>query len=166
MHCARSTSDGRRSGSPSTRCALWLAGALLGLLGSAGVACKEARDAAPKGAVEEMMQATLSGDAVRAFELLAPATRARLERMARVATAQLGGTRKVAPHELLAVSLHPTRFELAEIVLLEQTAERARVKLKARGERGEEVLELVRVGGRWRILLPDASGRSQADRPI
>jgi len=128
-----------------------LAAALIVLLSG----CSKTKDATPESAVREMIKATRIGDAARAYALLAPQSRQRLEQMARLASAQTGGQRTVSPQELIQVSLDPVPHRLGRIEVIEQQAGRARLRLLSSDGKAQQQVTLVRVKGAWRIVLPE-----------
>jgi hypothetical protein len=133
----------------------WVAGIFWVLLALPASSCRKSDAEGPESVVREMIDVTRAGNAARAYALVAPQSQQRLQEMAKLATAQTGGQRTIEPHELLAVSLDPVRHRLARVEIVEQTAERARVRLTAAKGQVHEDLELVQVAGRWRIVLPE-----------
>lgn len=120
------------------------------------VACGPS-DRTPEGAVRQLLYASASGNAPRVYALLAPSTRKRLQELATTATAQTGGSHRITPEELLAVSIDRPRHDPARIEVVSDRDDRARVRLVARNKRATETLDLVRVDGHWRVLLPDSA---------
>lgn len=112
-------------------------------------------DRTPEGTVRQLLYASASGNAPRVYALLAPSTRKRLQELATTATAQTGGSHRITPEELLAVSIDRPQHEPAKIEVVSKTGDHARVRLVARNERASETFDLVRVEGLWRVLLPD-----------
>ena len=110
------------------------------------------RGGSPVAAVQALAEASREGDAERAWELLGPKTRARIEADARLA-GQQAGRRALAPSELLAAGWTPPRFELERV--RELSSDDASALVEVRGAHGEaERMELVREGGAWKIELP------------
>jgi hypothetical protein len=107
----------------------------------------------PAGAVRALLAAARAGDREQVLALLGPATRARLDRAAARASELEGGGRRHRAIDLLEVGA-PDHEPLALAVQDEQ-GDRAAVELVDRsGARTR--LELVRVGGAWRVELPAA----------
>lgn len=130
--------------------ASWLllcAAALSGALGAAG--CGEDDPAA---AVRAFDRAAEAGARDEVYRLLGPQTQARLVADAHRAS-ELSGRRGVRPEELLAIGWSPRRFRSESVRVLGRAGDHAEVEVVgAHGEK--ERLELVRVGGAWRIELP------------
>jgi hypothetical protein len=115
----------------------------------AGAACG-GKD--PADAVRAFDRAAEAGARDQVYQLLGPATRARLEADARRAS-ELSGRRGVRPEELLAIGWSPRRFRTASVRVLGRAGDHAEVEVI--GERGErERLQLVLVPDGWRIELP------------
>jgi hypothetical protein len=110
------------------------------------------RGGSPGAAVQALAEASREGDTARAWELLGPRTRARLEADAHLA-AQQAGRRALPPSELLAAGWTPPRFELERV--RELSRDDASALVEVRGPRGEvERVELVREAGQWKVELP------------
>ena len=111
-------------------------------------------DSSPDGAVKLFLRATAAGDTAKVYRLLAPESQKWLQQMADRATAQTGGRRRIRPEELLAASVDPPRLRLSRLRVAEVKGNRARVKLVDEAKKMHEMINLVRVEGRWRVLLP------------
>jgi hypothetical protein len=106
----------------------------------------------PVGVVRTLAEAAQAGERAEVYQLLGPATRAKLDADARRAAA-LSGRRAVPPEEMLAVGWFAPRFALDDVRELERSGERATVEV--RGQKGErQRITCVRDGGQWRVELP------------
>ena len=132
-------------------------GAALGTVLCLAFAACSPSDRTPEGTVRQLLHASASGNAPRVYTLLAPSTRKRLQELATTATAQTGGSYRITPEQLLAVSIDRPRHEPAKIEVVSERDDRARVRLVARNKRATETLDLLRVDGHWRVLLPDSA---------
>lgn len=116
----------------------------------AGRGCDDGEEG-PAGTVRALVTAAKAGQRERVFELLGPATRARLERAAARASELDGGK----PHraiDLLEVAA-PTA-DLATLAVRERDGRTFVELVDHRGERS--AVEVVRDGGGWRVELPAA----------
>jgi hypothetical protein len=122
------------------------------------LAC-EAESTDPEGVVRQFIGAVERGDEEEVIRLIDPASRNRLEEMARRANAHAGGGKRFRPRDFIAVGQEVPGVPLAGIKKIREGADRSEVELI--GEKGgrREVLELLRVKGAWRVVLP--SGRSE-----
>lgn len=119
----------------------------------AGRGCGD-RAASPASTVRALVTAARAGDREQVFELLGPATRARLERAAARAS-ELDGGRPHRAIDLLEVAA-PTA-DLSAMVVRQREDGRTFVDLvDHRGER--TAIEVVRVDGAWRVELTGATG--------
>lgn len=109
----------------------------------------------PVGVVRLFLRAASSGDTRRLYQLLAPASCKRLQKLAKLATAQVGSGRTIPPDELLAASIGTPRFELSSVQLLRREGEHARVKLISQRRHVYEVIDVVLEKPGWRVILPD-----------
>lgn len=110
-------------------------------------------DQTPEGAVRQLIQAVEELDADKAYALLAAETRKALAGRAAMATEHTGGRRQLKPAELLLLGLDQTQLEADSIEVLEQTEQRARVKLVNNKKKVKDELQLVKEDGRWRVRL-------------
>lgn len=115
-------------------------------------------DRTPRDAVRSFVRAVESRDAEKIYELLAPGTRRKLEEMARLATNLTGGGRKFEPHDLLVAGISVTTARPGEITEEKREGDRAVVRITS-GEKDKPIhqdVDLIRVEGHWRVVLPDA----------
>ncbi len=124
----------------------------LGVLLGAGPGCGPAEEA-PVTTAKAFNVAVRSGDSKRVIALLDAEAVDQLEGLAQGASDQVGGRRKVEPHEMLQVVDVDRAFELSSAELLDNDGERAHVALESTtGER--HVLSLIKQGDRWRVQVP------------
>ena len=111
-------------------------------------------DRTPVGAATLFLRAIDEGNASEVYRMLAPSTQEALDKLQQLAGAQAGVGRRFKPEELLAVGQEPgwgeRRWKIGETSI---NGDRARVRLLS-AKKTEDYLELVRVGGVWRVLLP------------
>ena len=119
----------------------------------AGHASCDGEERSPEGAVRRLVRSVDEGNASEVYNLLAPESQRALIERARIANAQVGGGQRFKPEDLLALGHVPPRYDLGSVKLVRSTGDRATVQLT--GKRGaREDLELRKLDGRWRILLP------------
>lgn len=111
-------------------------------------------DSTPEGAAKLFVRAVAMRDGPRMFELLAPDAQAKLKKMAELATAQTSGRRRFTAPELLAAGLDQPRYRLSRVQLAKVEGDRATVELLSAAEKERESLVMLRIDGRWRIVLP------------
>jgi hypothetical protein len=116
----------------------------------AGRSCRVTQPG-PEEAVREMIQAAKTGDRDLVFELLAPATRERLDAEARRATDLVGASQRYTAKDLISIGA-PDGADPTDITVLEDHGDRAVVEVVSPGARAR--VELVQVAGRWRIEMP------------
>lgn len=126
--------------------------AALALLGA--VACGDAAGRTPEKAARAFLEAAADGQTEQLFALLAPTSRALLQQLANRATAEAGGQRRLKAQDLLVLGFGRPRLEVSGVALSYADRERAQVRLISQGERGTELLDLQRVDGHWRVVLP------------
>lgn len=126
--------------------------ALLAMALAAAVAGRGCRgeDDLPEGTVRAFAAAARAHDRDALYELLGPATRARLESAARRATELVGGQR-FAPQDLIRSDLD--RLGPVRVLRVEQDGARAVVEVADELDQ-PAAIELVKVDGHWRIELP------------
>jgi len=131
-----------------------VASALAAMALAAAVAGRSCRvtEPGPEAAVRDMLQAAKAGERAVVFELLAPATRARLAVEAKRATDLVGASQRYAAKDLISIGSADSVAEPTDITVLEELADRAVVEIVSPS--GRERLELVKLEGRWRIELP------------
>jgi hypothetical protein len=135
-----------------------VASALAAMAIAAAVAGRSCRvsQRGPEAAVRDMLQAARTGDLDTVFELLSPATRARLEAQARRATDLVGAAQRFAAKDLVSMGSSEGVPAPTDITVLDELDDRAVVEVVSPAGRAR--IELVRVGGRWLIDVP-AYGR-------
>jgi hypothetical protein len=99
-----------------------------------------------------MIQAAKTGDRDLVYELLAPATRARLEAEAKRATDLVGASQRYTAKDLISIGSSDGVADPTDITVLEDHGDRAVVEVVSPAGRAR--VELVRIGNRWRIDLP------------
>ena len=117
----------------------------------AGRSCRVTRPG-PEAAVGAMIQAAKTGDRDTVFELLAPATRDRLDAEARRATDLVGASQRYTAKDLISIGSSDGVADPTDITVLEDRGDRAVVEVVSPAGRAR--LDLVRIDGRWRIELP------------
>ncbi len=131
------------------------------------VACAE--EESPKECVQRFLRAVEEGDREQVYRLLAPSSQKQLAGIADKANTHTGGGRRLPPQDLFAVGQERPTAKIGELKVLEVKGDKARVQLKSlpkikgapSGVEKIEVLELVRIEGVWRILLPGRSTKNQ-----
>jgi hypothetical protein len=145
-------------------------------------ACGEQKvDHSPTGVVKQFVATSLLADTQKRhrglYKLLGPRTQARLKASAAQATATTattaataataasagsettGARRKYAPHEMLSASFRPGakgNWTPKSFKLLGKTESTARVEVRGEKKGHKQVVNLVKVEGRWRIELDPA----------
>jgi hypothetical protein len=99
-----------------------------------------------------MFQAAKTGDRDLVFELLAPATRARLDAEARRATDLVGASRRYVAKDLISIGSSDGIADPTDITVLEEHGDRAVVEVVSPAGRAR--VDLLRIDNRWRIDLP------------
>lgn len=125
----------------------------LGLLCGA-LACGGRAGSTPENAARAFLEAAGDGQTEALFALLAPTSRTMLQRLARRATLQAGGQRRLKAEDLLVLGFARPRFEASDVELSYADRDRAQVRLISRADHGSELLDLQRVDGHWRVVLP------------
>jgi hypothetical protein len=105
----------------------------------------------PDGAVRALTEAAEAGDRAAVYQLLGPATRARLTAdAARAAVA--AGRRDIRPEELLGAGWSPPRWRANEFETIARQGDRATVEI--RGKHGErERVDCLYTDGHWHVEL-------------
>jgi len=131
-----------------------VASALAAIALTAAVAGRSCRVTAPgpEAAVRDMIQAAKTGDRDVVYELLAPATRDRLEAEAKRATDLVGASQRYTAKALISIGSSDGVADPTDITVLEERGDRAVVEVVSPAGRAR--VELVRLAGRWRIDLP------------
>jgi len=117
----------------------------------AGRSCQVAQPG-PEAAVREMLRAAQTGDRDAVFELLSPATRARLESEAKRATDLVGAATRYTAKDLVSIGSSDGVAAPTDITIVEERGDRAVVEVVSPAGRAR--MELVHVRGRWHIDLP------------
>ena len=117
----------------------------------AGRSCREMTPG-PEIAVRQMLAAAKAGERDAVFEMLSPATRARLEAEAKRATDLVGASTRYTAKDLLSIGSSDDVAPPSDITVVEERGDRAVVEVVSPAGRAR--MELVKVQGRWRIDLP------------
>jgi hypothetical protein len=111
-------------------------------------------DGTPAGAARAFVTAARAGDKRATWELLGPRTRERVVATAQAATEKVGGARRYAPLDVLDVTAREQSYEPTDVVLRTKSDDGDAAVVDILGPAGRrDVLELVRVDGRWRVEL-------------
>lgn len=121
-------------------------------IGLAGRSCR-VDPPGPEVTVHDLLHAASTGDRDTVYELLAPATQARLDVEAHHATDLVGATTRYSAKDLISIGASEGVAAPTDITVLEQRGDRATVQVV--GPSGRSLLQLVRVEGRWRVELPE-----------
>lgn len=117
----------------------------------AGRSCRVSQPG-PEATVRELVQDAKAGDRQAVFELLAPATRARLETEAKRATDLVGGAVRYTAPDLISIGAVDPGATPTDITVIDERGDRASVEIVSQAGRAR--LELVQVDGRWRVEMP------------
>ena len=130
-----------------------VASALAAMALAAAVAGRSCRvsEPGPEAAVRDMIQAAKTGDRDLVFELLAPATRARLDAEAKRATDLVGASQRYTAKDLISIGSSDGVADPTDITVLEERGDRAVVEVVSPAGRAR--VDLVKLGNRWRIDL-------------
>lgn len=118
----------------------------------AGRSCRVSQPG-PEAAVREVLRAAKTGDRDTVFDMLAPATRARLEVEARRATDLVGASIRYTAKDLVSIGSSENVAAPTDITVLEEHADRAVVEVVS--PTGRARMQLVKVEGRWKIEIPE-----------
>jgi hypothetical protein len=127
-----------------------------GLLGG----CR-GEDGTPEGTVRLFIRAAEESNAAEVYRLLAPGSREVLERQTQVANVQVGGGPRFRPEHLLAAGQALSRHEPSVVRVISVEGDKARVTVEDAKRQVKEVLDLVRVNGSWRVVMPVVSDAGQ-----
>lgn len=122
----------------------------------AGRSCQVAQPG-PEASVREMLRAAKTGDREIVFQLLSPATQARLETEAKRATDLVGAATRYAAKDLVSIGSSDGIPAPTDITVLEERGDHAVVEVVSPAGRAR--IELVKVDARWRIDLPQYGSR-------
>jgi HEAT repeat protein len=130
-----------------------VASALAAMALAAAVAGRSCRvtQPGPEVTVRDLLQAAKTGDRDAIFELLTPATRARLDAEARRATDLVGGSVRYTAKDLVSIGAGDPSATPTDITLIEEHGDRATVEIVSAAGRAR--LVLFYVDGRWRVDL-------------
>lgn len=117
----------------------------------AGRSCQVTRPG-PEMTVHDLLQAAKTNDRDLVFELLTPATRQRLEAEAKRATDLVGAATRYTAKDLISIGASDAEAAPTDITVIEQRGDHAVVEIVSAA--GRSRLQLLRVGGRWRVDLP------------
>ncbi len=109
-------------------------------------------DATPEGAARAFVAAARAEDKAALWDLLGPATRARVTAAAAAATEKVGGARRFAPLDVLDLAAPEASYVPTDVVVREVRAGAAVVDVLG-PENRRDTLNLVEVGGRWRVEI-------------
>lgn len=118
---------------------------------ASGCTSDEPTDATPEGALRLFIQSMRRYDRDQAFSLLAPASQNELRQRATEASRQAG--REIEPAEMLIVERFVSRWEISEMQA-ETDGDRATITALGAEPSQRAEVELRRVDGHWRLLLP------------
>jgi hypothetical protein len=110
----------------------------------------------PEVAVRDLLAAAKAGDRDAVYELLAPATRARLEAEAKRATDLVGASVRYTAKDLISIGASDPGATPTDITVIEERGDRATVEIVS--PNGRARLALVHDDGRWRVDLPQFGG--------
>jgi hypothetical protein len=106
----------------------------------------------PEMTVRDLLQAAQTNDRDLVFELLTPATRARLEAEARRATDLVGAATRYTAKDLISIGASDNVAPPTDITVIELRGDHAIVEIVSPA--GRSRLSLYKIGGRWRVDLP------------
>lgn len=110
----------------------------------------------PEAAVRSFVQAARAGDRRAVWQLLSPATQQAIESEAQKSTDLVGSSTRYEALDLISIGSSDDVPPPTDIRMVSQRGDRAVVEVA--GAAGRAQLELVRVGGRWRIDMPGYGG--------
>lgn len=130
-----------------------VASALAAMAVAAAVAGRSCRvtEPGPEVAVRDMVRAAKTGDREAVFELLGPATRARLDAEAKRATDLVGASVRYTAKDLVSIG-SSEGSTLTDVTVIDESGDRAVVEVVSPA--GRSRVDLIHVDGRWRIELP------------
>jgi len=132
-----------------------VASALAAMALAAAVAGRSCRvtHPGPEGTVRDLYRAAKAGDRDAVFEMLAPATRDRLEVEAKRATDLVGAAVRYTAKDLISIGSSDEVAPPSDVTVVEESGDRAVVEVVAPS--GRSRLDLLRIDGDWRVDLPD-----------
>jgi len=117
----------------------------------AGRSCRVSQPG-PEAAVRDLLQAAKTGDRDMVYDLLTPSTQARLDTEAKRATDLVGAAVRYTAKDLLSIGSADSLSAPTDITVTEERGDRAVVQIITPAGRSD--LDLIRIGGRWRIDIP------------
>jgi hypothetical protein len=102
--------------------------------------------------VRDLLQAAKTNDRDLVFELLTPATRARLEAEAKRTTDLVGAAERYDAKDLISIGASDNAAMPTDITVIEERGDHALVEIVSAA--GRSRLQLQKVSGRWRVDLP------------
>jgi hypothetical protein len=111
------------------------------------------RSPGPELTVRDLLQAARTGDRDLVFELLAPATRARLEAESERATDLVGAATRYTAKDLISIGASDASSTPTHITVIEQRGDHAVVEVVSASGRAR--VQLLKIDGRWRVELPE-----------
>ena len=118
----------------------------------AGRSCRVSQPG-PEAAVRDILQAAKTGDRDTVFDMLAPATRARLEVEAHRATDLVGASIRYTAKDLVSIGASDNISAPTDITVIEELDDRAIVEMVSPA--GRSRMQLVKIEGRWKIDIPE-----------
>jgi hypothetical protein len=106
----------------------------------------------PEMTVRDLLQAAQTNDRDLVFDLLTPATRARLEAEAKRATDLVGAATRYTAKDLISIGASDNVAPPTDITVIEQRGDHAVVEIVSPA--GRSRLSLYKIDGRWRVDLP------------
>ena len=108
--------------------------------------------AGPEVTVRDLVQAAKTGDRDAIFDLLTPATQARLDAFATRATDLVGAAVRYTAKDLISIGTSDGVATPTDITVIDERGDRATVEVVS--PNGRARLELQKSDGRWRVDLP------------
>jgi len=135
-----------------------VASALAAMALAAAVAGRSCRvtTPGPELVVRDLLAAAKAGDRDAIYDLLTPATQARLESQAKRATDLVGAAVRYTAKDLISIGASDGVAPPSDITLIDARGDHATVELVS--PNGRAKLDLVKSDGRWRIDLPQFGG--------
>src|SRR5690349_2869285 len=106
----------------------------------------------PEVTVRDLLQAAKTNNRDLVFELLTPATRARLDAEAKRATDLVGAATRYTAKDLISIGASDNVAPPTDITVIEQRGDHAVVEIVSAA--GRSRVQLQKIQGRWRVDLP------------